>query len=346
MRASTTKVNCRRRCQKQYFFQYVLGIERTIHSLAPSRGSIIHACLENHYSGKDWTLPITSLTIDLDNVFDEEREMWANLPDELYRIVRGYLQTYREDDTRFEVLATEVSFVMPLPNGHEYEGIIDKVMREIGQNRLWATDYKAVGDIPEVTELFMDVQTCMYARGIASGVIKLPIHQGEKVGIMFDHIRTKAPRKPDILKNGTVSKSAIVTDVTTYMDTVKAQGLDPKDYSDMLPKLQKHVFFRRASIPARKSTIQMIEREIVATLDDTERTLSLITGDPDDYESLIAKDSYLFPRTYLSKRCSWDCQYYKLCVGELSGMNPLNIIAAEYQKRKGRPNDGINDEEA
>lgn len=339
MLGSASKIGCWRRCQKKAFFQYVLDIERVIHSIAPSRGSLIHQCLELHYSGKDWTEPIKALSVDMEAVFDEEREQWMTLADETYRILRGYLQTYREEDKRFNVLATEQHFVLPLPNGHKYEGYIDKIEDEDNDNRLWVVDYKTTGDIPDVTELFMDVPTCMYAKALASGIIKVPIQKGAKVGIKFDHIRTKAPRKPTILKNGTVSKAECVTDVVTYMDTVRAQGLDPKDYTDMLPKLSKHVFFRRAAIPVRKSTLELITNEIVTTMDNMEHTLDAVIGGKDDYEVLL-KNSSMFPRTYMNKRCSWDCEYYKLCVGELAGMSVLSIIATDYQKRKGREDDG------
>lgn len=339
MQGSASKINCWRRCQKKAFFQYVLDIERVIQSIAPSRGSLLHKCLEYHYSGKDWTTPINELRVDLEAVFDEERELWTNLPDELYRIVRGYLNTYREEDTRFNVLATEVHFELPLPGGHVYEGYIDKIEEEPEQDRLWVVDYKTTGEIPDVTELFMDVPTCMYAKALASGIIKVPVKKGQKVGIKFDHLKTKAPRKPQILKNGTVSKAECVTDLTTYMDTVKSVGLDPKDYQDMVPKLQKHVFFRRAAIPVRKSTIDLITDEIVTTLNDMETATNSVTGDKHDYVNLL-KDSHMFPRTYLNKRCSWDCEYFKLCVGELAGMNVLSIIATDYQKRKGRTEDG------
>jgi hypothetical protein len=128
------------------------------------------------------------------------------------------------------------------------------------------------------------------------------------------------------------------------MDTVKAQGLDPKDYADMLPKLSKHVFYRRAAIPVRKSTLNTIVNEIDSTLTDMEAAFdsSISTVHKDDYEELL-KVSHYFPRTYLFKRCNWDCPYYKLCVGELSGQNVLSIIATEYQKRPSRTEDNEDD---
>lgn len=343
MNGSSTKVSCWRRCQKRAFYQYALEIERVVPSIAPSKGRIIHECLEYHYSGKDWTEPIKNLAIDLDNVFDEEREQWANLPDELYRIIRGYLLTHREDDSRYDVLATELDFNMKV-GSHTFEGRIDKVVREKGSNRVWVVDYKTASDIPDVTELFMDVQTCMYAKAVATGAVAIPVKKGDTVGIMYDHIRTKAPRRPSILKNGTVSKADCVTDLATYMDTVKAQGLDPKDYADMLPKLSKHVFYRRAAIPVRKSTLNTIVNEIDSTLTDMEAAFdsSISTVHKDDYEELL-KVGHYFPRTYLFKRCNWDCPYYKLCVGELSGQNVLSIIATEYQKRPSRAKDNEDD---
>lgn len=339
MRGSASKVSTWRRCQKKAFYAYVLEIERVVQSIAPRRGSIIHKCLEHHYRGEDWTKPISDLKLDLENVFDEEREQWTALPDELYRIVRGYLMTYRNEDLNYEVLATECHFEIPIgfsSRGEDtYEGYIDKIVRDKTTGKVWVSDYKTVGDIPDVTELFMDTQTCMYAKAVALGAIpEITLDKGATVGILFDHVRTKAPRKPAVLKSGGISKAECVTDVQTYMDTVVANGLDPKDYADMVPKLQKHVFFRRAAVPIRKSTVETIVDEIVSTFLDLRKTeMPSVLTHKGDYEALIKEDSMMFPRTYMNKRCSWDCEYYKLCVGELSGMNPLLIIASDYQPR-------------
>jgi hypothetical protein len=322
MRASASKISTWRRCQKKAYFLYVLKIARVVQSIAPSKGSIIHACLYNYYTGKDWTLPIKALNIDLEKVFEEEREAWIKLPEELYRIVNGYIKTYLEEDKHREVIAAEQYFEMELGD-HIYEGYIDKIDRD--STGLWSVDYKTASKVPDVTQLYMDIQTAMYAMGISRGAVKVPIKKGERVGILFDHISTKAPRTPALLKSGAISRAAIVTDVTTYMDAVKANGHDPKDYEDMIPQLQKHVFYRRAAIPIRKTSVAMIGSEIISSMNAMEFAL-------DTY----GEASDMYPRTFLSNRCEWDCPYYTLCVSDLLGMNTDDLLAREYEPKPER----------
>ena len=337
MIASANKIGIWRRCQKKYFYCYVLDIERIVQSIAPSKGSIVHACLEAHYKSKDWTQPINDLQVDLDNVFEEEAADWLNLPAELYKIVRGYLAVHSREDKNLETLGTEIYFKIPI-GAHEYEGYIDKVEQIKGQPIIQVVDYKTAKEIPDVTQLYMDVPTAMYAKAVSMGAVPIPVTKGSKVVVVFDHIRTKPPRTPDILKNGTISRAACDTDVTTYMETVKANGLNVADYQDMIPKLEKKMFYRRAAIPLRKSTVEMMVDEIIFTLDDMQfRVEGIDLSDPWRYTDC-------FPRTYMRDRCPWDCQYHRLCTTGLCGGNQQELIDLEYQKRKGRPANGIEEE--
>lgn len=330
MIASASKIATWRRCQKKYFYNYVLDIERTVQSIAPSRGSIIHSCLEEHYNGRDWTKPINDLKIDLDNVFEEEAAEWLNLPGELYRIIKGYLAVHKEEDKKLDVLGTEEYFKIPVGH-HEYEGYIDKIEARIDAPVIQVVDYKTAKDIPDVTQLYMDVPTAMYANAVSMGAVKVPVTKGSKVVVVFDHIRTKAPRVPDVLKNGQISRAACDTDVATYVEAIKAQGLDPHDYADVLAKLERKVFFRRAAIPLRKSTVAMMTIEIITSLDDMEERTGIAMTDP-------WGNAYRFPRTFIRNMCSWDCPYHKLCTAGLAGIDQQAIIDMEYQKRRGRPN--------
>ncbi len=319
---SSSKITRWRRCRRKAWYNDVLKIGRIAQLLAPHKGKLIHAAIQNHYENKDWTKPIQDVKIDLEKVFDEEREEWVKLKDEAYRIVRGYLLAYREIDKDIKTLFTEKQFEIPLGK-HLYTGTIDWGYEDaVG---LWIADHKTTKTIPPVEQLYMDLQTVMYYH--VAKVLKL-----NPVGVVFNHIRTKAPRRPQILKNGQVSRAACDTDIATYFETVRQAGFDVKEYEDMIPKLKGNVFYRRSRLPVSDTTVQKMVVEIEATLNEMDFYFSKA-------KELGSKAEQLFPRTMIRDRCGWDCDYYQICIADLAGQNTQGIIDEYYEEREERYDD-------
>lgn len=319
MRGSASKVGRWRRCLKKGYYSDVMNLERVFKSIAPQRGVIIHKSLEHLYQGKDYVTPIKDLKLDLDQVFDEERQEWANLPAELYRIMRGYVRHYRDVDAEIKTVETEVEFEIDIPGGHTYSGIIDWIYAD--EQGLWVADHKTVGKIPPANELFMDLQTSLYAYAAEKTL-------GRKVqGVVFNHIRTKAPSIPKVLKSGGLSKAACDTDVRTYFDEVKKQGLNVEDYRDMIPKLEDNVFYKRTKLPVGSKTLKILIEEISSTLTFTETLMR---------EHERSGNENIFARNIMKQRCTWDCEFCKLCFTDLAGMNTEDIIANDYKTKEGR----------
>lgn len=326
-RGSASKVARWRRCKHACWYSDVLNLKPIVTSIAPQKGTILHECLRNHYTNKDWTDPIKNLKIDLDKVFDEEREEWANLPSDLYRIMKGYINAYRTIDTGSVVLATEYKVEYKLNERHTYLGYIDMIIMG-SDKRVWIVDHKTVKVLPEERDLYMDLQLLMYYDAVMNDkemMKKIKSLGGTLAGVMFNHIKTKAPREPAVLKSGGLSKAAIDTDVATYFETVRKYGLDPQDYEDMIEKLQKNTYYKRMKLPVNMKTLEIIKSEVIATLNDYEDSLKAVED---------GKMNKLdFVRNTLKQRCSWDCSYQKLCYGELAGMNIQNILESEYEER-------------
>lgn len=326
-RGSASKVARWRRCKHACFYSDVLNLRPIVQSIAPQKGVILHECLRQHYMNKDWTEPIKNLVVDLEKVFDEEREEWANLPSDLYRIMRGYVNAYMTIDKESVVLETEYKVEYELNKDHTYLGYIDMIIMD-KDKRVWIVDHKTVKVLPEERDLYMDLQLLMYYDAVTKDnklMKKIKGLGGTLSGVMFNHIRTKAPREPAVLKSGGLSKAAIDTDVVTYFNTVKKYGLNPKDYEDMVDKLQKNVYYKRMKLPVNLKTLDVIRSEVVATLDDYDMFLS-------SYEKGIIKKTN-FVRNTLKQRCSWDCAYQKLCYAELAGRDITSIITEEYEEK-------------
>ena len=317
MRGSASRIGRWRRCLKKGYYSDVLDLKKVATSIAPQRGVLIHQCLENLYSGKDYTTPIQELKVDMDKVFDEERAEWMELPGELYRIMKGYVNHYRSVDSALKTLHTEVEFEIPIGGGHTYSGIIDWIYED--ETGVWVVYHKTVKKIPESNELFMDLQTSIYALA-AKHVLKRDIQ-----GVVFNHIRTKAPNVPKLLKSGGLSKAACDTDIRTYFAEVRKNGLKEEDYRDMAEKLEGNIFFKRTKVPVSTKTLDILKAEIA-------ETLNLIETLTNRYEKEKAES--IFTRNIMKQRCTWDCEFCKLCFADLAGMNTQDILNNDYETKE------------
>lgn len=274
----------------------------------------------------------------MNNVFDEEREEWAKLQDEIYRIMRGYIVAYRDIDAKHKTLAVETQFEIPIGSQHTYKGTIDRIYVDEA-NVAWIQDHKTVRSIPQEKELYLDMQTLLYFDACKYDVkLKNLIGDYKLGGVVFNHIKTKAPREPKLLKSGGLSKAAIDTDIATYFAAVRKHGLNPDDYKDMIDKLKGNIFFKRTKIPVVNKTVEELRAEAEVTLAE----ISLYTK---KYEHLGDDASKYFTRTMLKNRCSWDCEYYPICVAELAGMKTESIIHDQYETREARYDDEDYEEE-
>lgn len=326
MVGSASKVAKLRRCKKAYYYTYVKKLQRKIRSIAPSKGSIIHESLSNYYNGKDWTLPIQNLKIDWDNLFDEEREEWGELPKELYRILRGYIKAYKTADSEIKTLATEVYFKFPLSLGDFYEGYIDWIYED--DRGIWVCDHKTAKTLPSEQDLYMDAQILLYYEACKEDKnLKVLLNNRLPMGVVFNHLRSKAPKEPQILKSGGVSKAACDTDVATYFETVKKQGLDIEDYKDMVEKLKVNTFYKRTRLPVSTHTTKVLMAELKRSMSEMQELEDIYnaTGSP-----------HVFCRTMLKGRCSWDCEFFPLCTAELAGMNTQGLLDTLYEERQAR----------
>ncbi len=307
MRGSLTKLNTVSRCLRKAYFAYERNLTRAVAPIAPTRGILGHDCLSNLYSGKDWQAPIQKVSIDLSKVFEEEREDYANLPGDMFRIMRGYLLTYK-GDKNWKIHRVEQEFCVCTPGGNELEGRIDLIFED--EQGVWVLDHKFVSQIPDDTVRFMDAQTALYdyaARQLGF----------DPVGVVFNYIRTKAPTVPRLLKNGTMSKAKIDTDVATYLQALRENGLDPADYSDYIETLNNRSFYSRFKVPKPGNLVD-------STLEDFDGWMSVFED---------AQRKGRFPRA-VSKNCSWDCEFYRICQAELSGVDPSYLIETYYTERR------------
>ena len=310
---SFSELQCFRRCQMKHHYRYIMKLEKKTKDLPLERGSVLHLCLEAFYKTGEWKPELKKYKKKFNRLFEEERELYGDLPAEVFRIMRGYCN-YHKNDRKWKVLGVEVPFKVRLPNSRVVlEGYIDLCVEE--KTGIWVVEHKTHKDIPSHDYRMMDVQPTLYYYVAEQ-------HFGSDVvmGCIYNYLRTKPPTVPKLLKSGKLSKAKIDTDRATYLAAIKKHGLDRDDYEEVLSRLSYRNYFRRERIPKPEGLVRKVIGE------------AIITG------HLIEpfKQGRLLPARTFIKSCLWDCEFLPLCYASLHGHDVGFLIKNEYRPREGR----------
>lgn len=306
------------RCKKKYDYKYNQKLRKKTKSLPLRRGSWIHKCLETLYSHGDWTIGYNQYKKEVwDEMFDEEKIEYINLPQEVERIMTAYIKKYQQIDRQYEILAVEQEFKIQIPGTKiALTGIIDLVAKDtLG---IWVIDHKTAKKIPDEEFRLVDTQLSLYYWVVHQLRKYLKIEPNEKIaGVMFNYIRTKVPTEPQLLKKGGLSKRKdIDCDYDTYFKALLKYGLDPSEYEDILSIVSKNQFYTRRALPKSQAMLKKVISDLVD-----------IGTDIMEIER--------FPRNF-TRDCSWDCEYKNLCISELHGHDTQFMIDNEYEYDEGK----------
>lgn len=311
MRLSNSKIKTYRRCPNQYRYKYIEKLRKKKKAVQLARGSWIHDLLQHHYDGEDWRARHVELTDEFNRLFEEEREDLGDLPGECLRIMRSYLRHWKAEDKRWHVVDSEMNETITLPNGVDFNFIIDLVVEEDGG--LWIVDHKTVKSFMDADFMLIDAQLARYHYALEQLGGYTPLR-----GIIFNELRTKPPTIPKSLKSGGLSQAKnIDTDVATYLQAIRRHGLDPEDYRDTLLRLartKENDFFRRTRLPKDRPLTRQLMRELGWTAQ----------------EIIDAERRQHFPRTP-DKSCTWMCDFSDICIVELFGGDPSHIIKSNFE---------------
>ena len=312
MRLSNSKIKTWRRCPNKYRYKYVEKLRPKQKAVQLERGTWIHDLLQHYYDGEGWKARHKELTKNFNNLFDEEKEDLGNLPDECERIMRSYLRHYKDEDKSLIVVDSELDEIVPLEDGTEFNFIIDLVVEEDGG--LWLWDHKTVKNFMDEDFMLVDAQLTRYF-ACAEQMGYTPLK-----GVLFNELRTKAPGIPQLIQDGSrLSRAKIDTDYRTFLRAIREHDLDPADYRKELKRLkrQPNNFFRRTRLPKDRVLTEQLMREATWTA----------------REIAEAEEREEFPRSP-DKACTWDCEYYDICVTELMGGDPSSIIKNKFERRR------------
>lgn len=321
---SHSQVDKFRRCQKAWEYKYKQGLKRKRKFIRMFKGEILHEMLNAHikmrmlkgkYTGGDAWDVLERYAEEYATYFEEERQEHGDIIGDCGKVFEGYLRKWRKDPLRYEGSEENVYFDLPgkLPR---FVGFIDKIATD-QQDRRWIVDHKFVANIPTAEDRFSELQLLLYVWAWNITHPDKPLD-----GVCWDYARSKAPRVPEILKKGGLSKAKnIDTDPYTYQQAIADNNLDPNDYADMLTHLQgkEDTFYERVFLPKpSKAMIEIVTEDFLQTTREIQEK---------------RKPKARCVRTMNTFNCK-TCEYRPVCEAEVRGLDAEFIIKSEYTQRE------------
>lgn len=321
-----------RRCPKQAEFKYVHRLKPKVLGTPLKRGTWIHTLLEYYHSGRDWREQHQRLCTQFNQLFDEEKDYYGDLPTEILALMEAYVWHYKADP--WIVHETEFQVEAELPDGSLYRGKVDALVEN--PFGLWVVDHKSHRTLPDLQFRLLDAQSALYLWACRQSGIPV-------LGFIWNYIRWKAPSVPAIIKDGSrLSKVTSDTDFPTYVRALqqykeeypnfkilpehRARAKALKDQRYEFGKPQTSPFFARHVLEKNDAMLERVVKENTRT---SQRMHTYDFSDSDQVERVV------------DRGCSFSCSYTALCTAELMGGNTRPLIRAGFVT--GDPNDYYQD---
>lgn len=192
-------------CPRETYYGIVLGLRPRIESKPLTRGTWVHALLEERGKGGDWKKLHAELTAKAErDTFEEET---AGLAEECYNIVLSYDWLYEEKlHENLTPIAVELTVERPMFRGKVlYRGRIDIIWQDENGD-VWLGDHKTHKDLPDwrYRELAFQHYSYLWACQKAPEYLALGIPQPK--GFIYDYCRTSAIKTPTLTTKGKISR--------------------------------------------------------------------------------------------------------------------------------------------
>jgi hypothetical protein len=301
-----------RRCHNLYGYKYVEKLRPKSITRPLVFGTAIHRIAEYAIEGKTPAQAVQEINKDRSLVFSAEVDHWDQIIKDATIIMGAYRQFYKNDPLKFPIMKgkkTEFQFEHKLTPKISLRGKIDAIP-QTDDGRRWIMEHKSRrGRIENDSVRTRDLQTMIYAH-----VAETELGIKRIGGVLWDYIRSKTPTVPDLLKNGSLSKSRIDTLPVQYMAAIKEHQLNPRHYTEVLKVLEANLptWFRRVRLPINRHAIESLMDEATFTAKE------------------IDKNAGIDRTRNLTQDCSW-CPMERLCTAELFNLDSKVIREREYR---------------
>lgn len=307
---SVSKIKCWKSCRQKYYYKYVQKIRPKRQAKPFYIGTVIHEAMEKYLANEDVNEVIEKYTKEFNELDGLSQEFYGfDFPELISGLILGYRNYWGPQDEQLIVHDIELQFgydepLELLPNLF-VRGRIDAIIEN--ERGMWIMEHKTCRAIPDDDFRFTDIQTSLYQL-----VLQKLGYENIK-GSCYDYIRKKLPAVPEILSRGGLSKRKnIDTTYEVYLQAIKDNNEDPRDYEDILETLKQkpNTFFRRAWVS--KPNVLMV---------------SLAVDSQNVAEDIVMNSDKPF-RTF-GMECK-NCDYRALCESELMNYDTEFLMRNQY----------------
>lgn len=194
-------------CPRETYYGIVLGLRPRLQSKPLTRGTWVHALLEERAKGGDWKKLHEQLTAKAEaEMFEEEIKGLAR---ECYNIVLSYDWVHRKDV--LTPVAVELTVERPMFRGKVlYRGRIDIVWID-EEGNVWLGDHKTHATLPDWRYRELAFQHYSYLWAVAKSPEYAALrYKGKPLpqpkGFIYDYCRTSAIHTPQLTTKGKISR--------------------------------------------------------------------------------------------------------------------------------------------
>jgi hypothetical protein len=343
-------------CRKKWFHGWVEKITPIRQDNKLWFGTLFHKWLERYYANQCNALMADMETSYWMNEQDMSGMEQTDIDDQIKLfngVKENYIKTY--DDSAWNVLATELEFIVMLEDGIYFTGTIDLVYELYG--KIYFIDHKTVASLDMYEEKSkMDRQISRYwwaldmiAKGV--GRIKKKGTNGEKdmwvqwheiagkeiEGFTYNLIAKDFPREPKVLKpkkgqifgDLSVDKSQKTT-YDKYLAKITELGKNPNDYVEMLNILQNKPdpFLRRVNVLRTQNELESSVWEFLYTVNDIHDVSMALLQNPERVDEITYR--------HIGTHCDHMCQFKAICQASIAGDNVQLVRNLAYKKNEDR----------
>lgn len=322
-----------RKCPLCAYFKYVLRLKPKMLAKPLKRGTWVHELLEAKGNGEDWRALHAAHSAKFDQMFDEEKDYYGDMPTEIGRIMDSYMWHYKNDPWKY--IATEFTMECEFPDGTLYRCKVDALIED-SWGRLWLVDNKTHKTLPDLGYRIRDGQSALYLWCARANGLNVE-------GFIWNYIRWKAPNPPALLKSTErISDAANDTDYPTFVRALKKYKADNPETFQIRPQdRQKAARLMTHQYEVGKPQIsEFFRRDILEKSDDMLDRVAKM-----NHYTSLRMHNYDFSDPDLIEIADpsgfYGCFYEDLHVAHVMGTNLVPLIKQNYIV--GDPNDYYQD---
>lgn len=312
---SQSKIKLFRQCTQAYHYKYVEQLRKRAPSRPLQFGTIVHEMHDAIANGKDPFSRLAEIEKEQSQLFREEIEEYGDLVGDLEVIMQEYLAYYADDEmvfVKFQGKYAEHDLSVEIDDGILLKMRIDGLVKSKGLK--WLIEHKNHRSIPNEDERWRNLQSAVYLRALSMIGVK------DLDGVVWNYIRSKSPTKPQVLKNGGLSKRQIDTLPTQIRKTLDEHGLKEKNYRTLIEQAtqNRESYFLRVYTPINSKVIDSIFKDAVKTAREM-------------------RDSHGKKRVRnIGIHCSW-CDFEAICRAALTGSDVKFVKERQYVIEEEKP---------